>query len=157
MLRSRTFIAVLAVGVLVLVALGAYLWSTGDTDAHYEYATYAELKKDKSVHAATVPDFVPGSARDIVGSYNVEFNTQTLEFTFDAADKASLVSTFRGAIGSEADSIVQSMRRARWRRSFPGGSQAEVYVRSGHEQLEEYLAVDVKNGQAYYTAKPSKG
>lgn len=157
MSRSRAFLVVVAIGILVLVSFGAYVWTTGDTDAHYEYTTFAEVEKDKSVHAATVPDFVPGSARDIIGTYNVEFNTQILEFTFDAADKASLVSTFRNAVGSEADAVMKSMRQARWRSSFPASSQAEVYVRSGHEQMEEYLAVDAKNGRAYYTAKRSKG
>jgi len=156
MSRRRALLAILALAGLALVSFGAYLWSTGDTSTHYEYATYADIKNDRSVHAATVPSFVPRSAREIAGRYNVEFNTQTLEFTFDPKDEASMTSAFQRVSGAEADTIEKKLRGSRWKKDFPSSSDSEVFVRHSHDVVE-YLAIDAKNARVYYAEEPSKG
>jgi hypothetical protein len=156
MSRKRALLAILALAVVAVVSFGAYLWRTGDTSSHYEYATYADIKNDRSVHAATVPSFVPRSAREIVGRYNAEFNTQTLEFAFDPTDEVSMTSAFQRVAGAEGDAIEQKLRSSRWKKDFPSSSDSEVFVRHSHDVVE-YLAIDAKNARVYYAAEPSKG
>ncbi len=156
MSRKRALLAILALAVVAIASFGAYLWRTGDTSAHYQYATYADIENDKSVHAATVPSFVPRSAREIAGRYNVEFNTQTLEFTFDPRDEAAVTIGFERVAGAEADAIQRKLRGSRWKMEFPGSSDAEIFVRHSHD-VAEYMAVDARNSRVYYAAEPSKG
>src|SRR5258708_1496294 len=110
MSRKRALLASLGLAAVAVASFGAHLWRAGDTSAHYQYATYADMKNDKNVRAATVPSFVPSSAREIAGRYSVEFNTQTLEFTFDRKDKAPMTSAYQRVAGAESDSIQQKLR-----------------------------------------------
>jgi hypothetical protein len=155
MSRKRALLASLGLAAVAVVLFGAYLWRTGDTSAHYQYATYADMKNDKNVRAATIPSFVPSSAREIAGRYSVEFNTQTLEFTFDWKDKAPMTSAFQRVAGAESDSIQQKLRDAGWKGDRPGSPDLEVFVRHS-PGVVEYMAFDPKNSRVYYAEAPSK-
>jgi len=134
-------------GVLVLlVLLGVYFRSHDDSDSSYEYATYADLAADTKVQAAAVPDFVPPSARDIVGLYSVELDDQRLEFTFDPQDQASITRGFQRVSQPEAGHIAGKLRGLRWKKGFSSTAPAEVFERRSGDVMTQLLV----NGDRAY-------
>jgi len=147
-----------AIGVVVaIVALAvAYLLAlrSSDRSTYYTYATYADVKRDTTVKGASVPPFVPRSARDITGWYNVDANAQALEFSFDHSDQAQLVSGFQQATGDDAKEVERTLRGYSWKVAMP--QDAILAAFTSRNAAGEYLVVDERNGRAYYAAEPSQ-
>lgn len=142
-------VVILAVAVLVIYSL----WSDVDGGTNYEYATLSDVKNDSSVQAASIPEFVPASAREIVGWYHVETNRQTLEFTFAIADKNLLEHEFKQAKEGEAKEIVEKLGKYRWKTNFPSRQEAVVLSRSGAAG-REYLVINSNSLRAFYLLEP---
>jgi hypothetical protein len=146
-----------AIGVVVtVVALAvAYLFvlKSSDRSTYYTYATYAEVERDTSVKGASVPPFVPRSARDITGWYDVDANAQALEFIFDQSDQAQLVSGFQQATGDEAKAVKRTLRGYSWKVAMP--EDATLAAFTSHNAGVEYLVLDERNGRAYYATEPA--
>ena len=146
------------IGVVVAIAALAVAYllvlKSSDRSTYYTYATYADVKRDTSVKGASVPPFVPRSARDINGWYNVDANAQALEFTFDQSDQAQLVSGFQRATGDDARKVERTLRGYSWKVAMP--EDATLAAFTSHDTGLEYLVVDERNGRAYYAVEPSQ-
>lgn len=152
---SRPLAKILIVAAVAVVALAAvYLLvlKSNDSSTYYSYATYAELKRDTGVEGASVPPFVPRSARNISGWYNVDANTQALEFAFDHSKQAEVVRGFRRATGDAGREVERKLRAYRWKSGLPEG--ADLVTFTAHSEGAEYLIVDERNGKAYYASEP---
>ena len=140
---------ILSTAVLVIFLF----WSDVDGGTNYEYAALSDVKNDSSVQAASIPEFVPPSAREIVGWYHVETNRQTLEFTFASQDKNLLEREFKQAKEGEAKEIAEKLGKYRWKGNFPSRQEAVVLSRSGAEG-REYLVINSNSLHAFYLSEP---
>ncbi|MEP7242865.1 MAG: hypothetical protein ABI885_04190 [Gammaproteobacteria bacterium] len=154
MSRLARILIIVAVAAGALVAAYLLILKSSDSSTYYEYATYTELKRDTGVQAASVPEFVPRSARNISGWYNVDANIQALEFAFDRSEQADVVRRFQRATGDAGREVERKLRGYRWKDAFPEGSGLVAFT--GHEEGSQFLIVDERNGRAYYAVEPSK-
>lgn len=141
------------VALVVLVVAYLVVLKSSDSTTHYTYATYTDVEQDPSVKGASVPPFVPRSAHDISGWYSVDANTQALEFTFDQADQAEVVSGFQQATGDAARNVERKLRAYRWDVRIP--EDATLVAFTSHTIGDEYLVVDERSARAYYAVEPS--
>lgn len=150
MSRRRAIVPVMGMVILTVAVLVIHLLQSDVGDGtSYEYATLSDVNNDSSVQAASIPEFVPASAREIVGWYHVETNRQTLEFAFAIADKNLLERDFKQAKESDAEKIVEKLAKYRWKESLPSRQEAVVLLRSGVEG-REYLVINSNSLRAFY-------
>lgn len=149
--RKLVLLLVAAVVVGVLAFVGVDHLRKYDTSAHYQYPTYADVEKDKTVKAAAIPAFVPRSATDIAGWYNVEMNEEGIEFTFDPKDIASITNNFQEARGESETGVREKIARASWKKFDMNGKLA-FFQSSGQKNATKYLAVDLAQSRAFYLA-----
>jgi hypothetical protein len=143
------------VGVLTsILVLGAayFIWlKSSDTSTYYEYATYGDLKRDGTSAAAAVPEFVPPSATNIWGWYDVDFDVGALEFEFARPDYSSIAKSFRQAIGEQRSVVEAKVRSYKWKHELPSDLELEAF--SGQREGTEYLILDRKNSRAHYLSE----
>ena len=116
---------------------------------HYEYESLGEARQDKTAKAAAIPLFVPASARSIAGSYHVETNDASIEFSFDKAHLGEVTAGFQRAEKNEADRIAEEIGRRSWKQP-PTTSSLDLYLRTGPEHAREVLAIDKAASRAFW-------
>lgn len=152
MTRRTKFLASISAAVLVLGVAYVFWLRSSDTSKYYEYATYADLKRDPTVAAASVPEFVPPSARNIWGWYDVDFNVSAVEFEFEDVDRSLVARSFQRALGDQQSVIERKVRTYDWKHEVPRGAGIETF--SGDREGTEYLIIDSNNSRAYYVSEP---
>jgi hypothetical protein len=151
---ARSTKALVVAIIAILVFGGAYLiWlKSSDTAKYYEYATYTDLKRDAEPTAANVPAFIPPSARQIWGWYDVDSNVSALEFQFDGTDQEALISSFERQGGGRQAAVERKVQSYRWKHELPRGARVEAF--SGQQEGTEYLVIDNESHRAYYVSEP---
>lgn len=134
----------------MLLVLGSL--AACDRTAQYQYATVDEAKQAGSVQAAAIPDFVPPSARDIVGSYHVETNEALVQFSFPKSELPVLTTGFVKKSGSEAADLAAELHRRAWKPALEA-DRLDLYLRLDAEYAREILAVDKASYRAYWIGK----
>lgn len=125
-----------------------------DIGTTYQFETYADAKSDKTVRGASLPEFVPASARDINGWYHVETNEQTVEFTLAASDKESMITLFSLAHDPKSVCTSGGLMSQRWSAVYQS-NRFEFYSRTD-DKLTECLGVNIDRWRAYYWTVPAE-
>lgn len=131
----------------VLVALTCVACS--DSGTKYQFATYQDAKADKTVIGASLPEFVPASAREIVGWYHVETNRQTTEFSFAPSDRYGMVSSFSPASNSKMICTNDGLHSWSWS-DIRKGNRFEFYSKKALGGSIDCLSIDIDRSRAYY-------
>jgi hypothetical protein len=127
----------LAIPVLLLSAAGC------SEQVDEAYPTYAVAQRAGATERGWVPAFVPSSARDIVGSHDLDTNRQTLRFAIPPSEAGRMVAGLRQV----------SARDRRPAADLSGkhglGAASEAYVVCA-EPLSGVLVLDRRSGRAVY-------
>jgi hypothetical protein len=137
-----------AMMVLVLVCCGC------DSGTKYHFENYSEAKSDKTVIGASLPGFVPASARDIDGWYHIETNEQTLEFTLAEPDKATMIISFSPVQNLKSICTRESLMSRGWS-DVRQGDRFEFYFKTD-EKLTECLGINIDRQRVYYWSFPAE-
>jgi hypothetical protein len=132
--------------VVVLVVLGC---AGCDSGTKYRFATYSDAKADKTILGASIPEFVPSSARQIVGWYHVETNQQTTEFSFASSDLNRIVSSFSELGDSTSVCSIDSLHSWNWS-DIRKSSKFRFYSRKMPDGPFDCLSIDTDRSRAYY-------
>jgi hypothetical protein len=125
-----------------------------DTGTRYQFATYNDAKLDRTVLGASLPEFMPASARDINGWYHVEMNEETVEFTFSASDKTAMIFSFSPVSDPKSVCMNEGLMSRRWS-DVSKSDKFEFYSRTANK-LTECLGIDTDRWRAYYWALPRR-
>jgi hypothetical protein len=137
------------------VVLIALVCSGCDSGTKYRFTTFNDAKADKTIVGASLPEFVPSSARDIVGWYHVETNQQTAEFTFAPTDRDVMISMFAVVTDLNAACSNDKLHSRSWS-DINKAAKFTFYTRKVSDSLVDCLSIDEDRSRAYYWVTATK-
>jgi len=121
----------------------------GERGEHQE-ATHGDRKAAQRAGAIVperIPEWVPGSARELHEARDPATKRSMLAFRFDRPDRLSVP----GSCAAATDVPAAPFRVSWWPRDIPSGGAATLrYVLYACESGRAFLAIRVGEGEAYY-------